>query len=80
MNPKTDPKAEPSPLLREREVVAMVGLGRFTIRRLEAAGEFPKRRAIPGARCVRWSRAEVDAYLARVLAGPAPEAGAQGGK
>jgi predicted DNA-binding transcriptional regulator AlpA len=68
MPAKIAPKAKPSPLMREREVVAMLGLGRYTIRRLEASGDFPKRCAIPGARCVRWSRADVEAYLSSVLA------------
>lgn len=48
--------------LRFHEIMSRTGLGRSSIDLLEKRGEFP-RRARVGARAVRWSEDEVNAYL-----------------
>ena len=52
-----------SKLIREPEVVQRVGLSPSTIRRLEKAGQFPKRREC-GANSVAWLDAEISQWIA----------------
>lgn len=57
-------------LLRLREVMRVTGLTRSKVYRLEAAGEFPKRRRLTGT-CVAWRSDEVQAWIeSRPLANP----------
>lgn len=58
-------------LLRAREVRERTGLGRMTLWRLEAAGEFPRRRQIT-PRSVRWIDEEIDDWIARRPPAPPP--------
>lgn len=56
--------------LRIGAVVALTGLSRATIYRLEKAGDFPKRFRLT-ARTVAWNAEAVEAWLAqREAAGP----------
>ncbi|RPD88135.1 AlpA family phage regulatory protein [Luteimonas sp. 100069] len=54
-------------LLRLPDVKRMTGLGRSTIYALIDAGTFPRQRKITPTIAV-WSEAEVEAWVARVLA------------
>jgi predicted DNA-binding transcriptional regulator AlpA len=56
-----DPKLAPL-LIREKDLPALLGLSRATIRRAMAAGRFPQCLRI--GRCVAWRRADVDRWLA----------------
>ncbi len=51
-----------SRVLRLPEVCRIVGLSRSSIHRMEAAGQFPKRRRI-GERAVAWDADEVEAWI-----------------
>lgn len=54
------------PVLRRPDLVAIVGLSRATLDRLEAAGDFPKRfQLAPGGRSVGWRGDEVAAWIER---------------
>ena len=60
-----DQKAGPNAVdisLRQPEVLVLTGLSQSTIRRLEIAGEFPRRKKL-SIRAVGWSRSEVLAWL-----------------
>jgi prophage regulatory protein len=50
-------------VLRLQAVVRTTGLGRSTIYRMEAAGQFPQRIKL-GLRAVGWIESEVQAWLA----------------
>ncbi len=52
-----------SKLIREREVLQRVGLSPSTIRRLEKAGQFPRRREC-GANSVAWVNEEISEWIA----------------
>lgn len=67
-----------SELVTEREACALSSLSRSSLRKLEAADQFPRRRLIPGTRSIRWSRSEVLAFVRGVLHS-APGAGAGAG-
>lgn len=57
-------------ILRQSEVLAITGLGRTTLWRLEKRGEFPARRRITG-NIVGWLASEVEEWIAsRPLATP----------
>ncbi len=45
-------------LINEKEVLALIGLSRSTLWRLERAGQFPSRLQV-STRAVRWNLAEV---------------------
>ena len=60
MNPDDDD----GKLIRLPEVLALVGLCRSTIYRLEAAGLFPQRRKL-GPRAVAWLKREVLEWIER---------------
>lgn len=49
-------------ILKEEEVVNMVGLSRISIWRMERAGDFPKRLQL-GARKVGWLQDEVENFI-----------------
>ena len=49
-------------ILREPEVLKMVGLSRVTIWRWERDGKFPKRRRL-GASAVGWLETEVEEWI-----------------
>lgn len=49
-------------LLRRREVLALTGLGKTTLWRMERKGQFPKRRQV-GASVVAWSEQEVMEWM-----------------
>lgn len=49
-------------LLKREEVEALVGLGKNTLYRLIAAGEFPRQLAV-GPRARRWRLSEVQEWL-----------------
>ena len=49
-------------ILRQSEVLAITGLGRTTIWRLERRGEFPARRRITG-NIVGWLASEVEEWM-----------------
>ena len=49
-------------LIRLPQVLAVTGLSKTTVHRLEAAGRFPQRRRI-GDRAVAWDRDAIDAWL-----------------
>lgn len=49
--------------LRLRDVIALTGLSKTTIHRLEAAGRFPRRRKV-GLRAVAWLASEIEAWQA----------------
>lgn len=69
-----------SDLMTERETVALSSLSRSSMRKLEAADLFPRRRLIPGTRSIRWSRSEVLAFVRGVLhSAPGAGAGDTGG-
>lgn len=61
---KAEPTAPALPrrMIRLAEVEFMIGLKRSQIFRLEAAGEFPRRRAL-GPRSVAWLESEVFAWI-----------------
>lgn len=67
-----------SELLTEHETIVLSSVSRSSLRKLEAAGLFPRRRLIPGTRSIRWSRSEVLAFVRGVLHS-APGAGAGAG-
>lgn len=50
-------------ILRELEVIGLVGLSRTTIWRLERANLFPRRKRL-GLRAVGWSLQEIQQWLA----------------
>src|SRR6185437_16416991 len=54
----------PPQILRLKEVMAMVGLGRSVIYRMRAAGTFPKPVRL-GARAVGWIADDVAAWIAQ---------------
>ena len=45
-------------LINEKQVLALIGLSRSTLWRLEQSGQFPSRRQV-STRAVRWNLAEV---------------------
>ena len=45
-------------LINEKKVLALIGLSRSTLWRLEQSGQFPSRRQV-STRAVRWNLAEV---------------------
>jgi predicted DNA-binding transcriptional regulator AlpA len=49
-------------ILREREVISLVGLSRTTIWRLEQIGQFPRRKRV-GLRAVGWSLEEIQCWI-----------------
>lgn len=49
-------------ILRQSEVLAITGLGRTTLWRLEKRGEFPARRRITG-NIVGWLASEVEEWI-----------------
>lgn len=49
-------------ILRERDVISLVGLSRSTIWRLEQSGRFPRRKRV-GLRAVGWSMEEVQQWI-----------------
>lgn len=49
-------------ILRQRELLALIGLSRVTIWRLERAGLFPQRRRI-GRNAIGWLKSDIDAWL-----------------
>ena len=55
-------KEEEERLLNEREVEALLGVSRATLRRMVAAKRFPRPIRV-GLRAVRWRRSEVLAWL-----------------
>lgn len=52
-------------LLKRQEVEDIVGLGRSTIYRRMAAGDFPKPLDL-GGNCVRWRASEIDAWISNL--------------
>ena len=48
-------------LIREKQLPAMLGLSRATIRRAMEAGRFPK--CVRIGRCVAWRRADLEAWI-----------------
>jgi prophage regulatory protein len=56
--------SEPEHLLRLDSVMALTGLSRATIWRMERAGTFPRHQKV-GKRAIRWRESEVRAFLAR---------------
>lgn len=58
----------PSSLIRSTELARLIPYSGNHIRRLEAAGQFPKRVRI-GANRVGWVRAEVEQWLADRIGG-----------
>lgn len=48
--------------IRKEQLLDMVPVSEFTINKLEAAGEFPKRFLLT-SRAVAWNRDEVEAWL-----------------
>jgi prophage regulatory protein len=60
-------------LLRLPEVVALTGLSRMTLWRLERAGRFPARRRL-GANSVAWLDSDVESWMIDrpAVQGPAP--------
>lgn len=57
-------------IMRLPEVAAATGLGRESVRQLERAGQFPRRRLL-GARAVGWLAADVARWInERPVAGP----------
>ena len=59
-----EPVAADERLLRLDSVMALTGLSRATLWRMERSGTFPKRQKI-GRRAVAWRESEVRAFLAR---------------
>jgi len=49
-------------LMRKPEVILRTGLSESTIRRMELAGKFPRRRQL-GLRAIGWSSVEVEEWL-----------------
>ncbi len=49
-------------ILREKEILKVVGLSRTTVWRKEKAGTFPRRVKL-GARAVGWTRSSVEEWL-----------------
>ena len=49
-------------LIRLPQVMAMTGLSKTTLHRMEAAGRFPQRRRI-GERAIAWDREAIEAWL-----------------
>jgi prophage regulatory protein len=58
------PPVAPERLLRLDSVMALTGLSRPSLWRMEREGRFPKRQKI-GARAVAWRESEIRAFLAR---------------
>ena len=51
-------------ILRQTEVVERVGYSPMHLRRLEAAGVFPRRvKLSPGGSAVGWIESEIEAYI-----------------
>ncbi len=72
------PPEPPDRILRRDEVLALVGLSRSTLWRLERAGEFPARRKL-SRQAVGWSEGEVRSWMARrAAAGPRAAQGRDG--
>jgi prophage regulatory protein len=51
-----------SRLIRLPQVLEATGLSRSSIHRMEAAGQFPRRRQV-GTRAVAWDVGEIDAWI-----------------
>ena len=51
------------PILRQREVLELVGMSRSTINRLRKQGAFPKPSHNLGVRMLAWSTADVLAWM-----------------
>lgn len=66
------PVFEPE-LIAESDACRLAGVSRSTLRKLEAAGDFPRRRVIPHTRSIRYVRGEVLAWVARIVAQPPAE-------
>lgn len=58
----------PVRLLRQPEVLALAGLSRSTLWRMQGRGTFPKARQLPGVRAIAWAAPEVEAWLSKVAA------------
>lgn len=62
-------EAEPNRgLIREPQVLAILGVGPTTLHALRRRGEFPQPVRIPGCRASLWPRVEVEAYVASLIA------------
>ena len=77
MHTNAAPPASDSSLLTVREVAAILKVNERTCQRLAARaetglGDFPKRLRL-GPKTVRWRRADVDAYIARLAQDSSPE-------
>ena len=69
----SDPNDVPERLIREAECERRTGLARSTRRKLEKAGEFPRRRKIT-QRSVGWLESELTAWISsRSLSGEAQD-------
>lgn len=58
-------------ILRQRELIKLVGLSRVSLWRLERLGLFPQRRRI-GRHAIGWLKSDIDAWLATRPRGPQP--------
>jgi len=54
-------------LIREPQVLAILGVGPTTLHALRRRGEFPEPVRLPGCRASLWPRAEVEAYVADLI-------------
>lgn len=54
---------EQAMILREKEVIKLVGLSRTSIWRKERLGTFPARVRLGGGRAVGWRRADLEEWL-----------------
>lgn len=63
-----EPQSKPQRLIRLAEVKQRVGLSRASIYKRMSDGRFPKSRSL-GSRCAVWIEAEIDAWIASVVAG-----------
>lgn len=59
--------SKPQRLIRLNEVKLRVGLSRASIYKRMSDGRFPKSRSL-GSRCAVWVEAEIDAWIASVVA------------